>query len=108
MQVSIFTKLPKDTKLALGARMGPEIALPQSAHPQGRLSPTQALQRLDRWIGLSQTTQREWSQRLPAVGVAGTLLAFYAWGVGLKPIDLRVALWLGLAAAILGSFTDSK
>jgi hypothetical protein len=66
------------------------------------------LYRLDRWLGLSRFTQREWSSRLPAVAAAGVALAAYAWGAGLEPISLPLTLLLGLAAAIVGLYSDSK
>lgn len=90
------------TSSAAAGRAGPVQAGP----PAVQLA--RSLRRLDRWLGFSRFTQREWSGRLPAVAAAGVTLTAYAWGAGFEPLDLRLTLLLGLAAAVVGLHSDSK
>lgn len=53
------------------------------------------------WLGIEQFLQREWTDRLPAVIVAATLLAIYAWASGIHQEDLYLIPALSLTGAVL-------
>jgi hypothetical protein len=106
---SVKSTLWNPAELGGSAKDGAAAALPglePQPFPAGPAGGT--LRRLDAWLGVSQTAGRQWRERLPAVAAASLVLTGYAWSAGLKPVDLRLALVLGLSAAVLGRFTDSE
>lgn len=95
-------------RIALAPAQGPALPRPLAWPVPRPVDGAQALRRLDTYLHFSRVTQRRWSERLPAVGAASVMLTAYACFSGVNPVDVRWAIGLGLAAAVLGLHTDSE
>lgn len=59
-------------------------------------------QRVILWLGLEDVTRRRWAARMPAVIVAGIIMAMFVWTVDIGQVDLTLVLCLALLSVAMG------